>query len=397
MLALTIQILPLGCADAAPPWLDGEYLYRYFTWSAESFISNADETKRFPYHTIENGGASFSFGHGDPSAVPTTVEYFEGNTRKCAALDDLVASTGTNAFIVIRNDKILREQYFDGHRRDSVCISRSVAKSFVSVLVGIAIGEGLIKGVRDPITDYLPELKRRGFESITIRDLLTMGSGIRFRWGQMPWDELQVIYGHPDLTSYLLRDLVIDEPAGRYFHYADCDVELMALILKRVTKRSLAEYLQEKIWKPLGMEYPATWSIDSKRDDMELAFVLLNARAVDLAKFGDLYLHMGKWNDKQIVPAQWVAESTTEDIDDRRPWTIFPDFRQYGGYFKYYWWGHPTAAGGYTFWAQGQDGQYIFVSPRNQLVIVRIGSKWGIDPGVWQQIFRHMANHIAPE
>jgi CubicO group peptidase (beta-lactamase class C family) len=168
------------------------------------------------------------------------------------------------------------------------------------------------------------------------------------------------------------------------------------LILKRATHYTLAEHLQDKIWKPLGMEYPATWSIDSERDGLEMAFVLLNARAIDFAKFGRLYLNNGNWNGAQIVPRQWVIESTAHDPNDRRPWETYADFRSHGGYYKYYWWGH-RHADGYTFEAMGLWGQYIFVSPKNKVVIVRTGGKWGIDPGDWQQILLYLASHIRAE
>lgn len=167
------------------------------------------------------------------------------------------------------------------------------------------------------------------------------------------------------------------------------------MILKRVTHRSLSEYLQEKIWKPLGMEYSATWSIDSEQDGLETAFVLLNARAIDFAKFGRLFLNKGNWNGKQIIPERWVIESTTRDPNDNRPWETYPDFRDFGGYYKYFWWGRSHGPDDYTFEAQGLWGQYIYVSPTAKVVIVRTGSKWGIEPGAWQQILRDVAEHTG--
>ncbi|HXW84132.1 MAG TPA: serine hydrolase [Candidatus Binataceae bacterium] len=344
-----------------------------------------------------NAPPAFHFAPGDPRPMPSSVEYYEHDRLTRADLSQLLPSTGTHAFIVIRNDKILYENYFNGYARDSLCLSRSVAKSFVSALVGIAISEGFIKSVDDPVTKYLPELSGRGFDSITIRNLLTMGSGIRFRYGDWPWDEETVDYFYPDLTHWLLNDQVMVGAPGEFFYYADSNTEMMALILKRATGRTLASYLQEKIWKPLGMEYPATWSIDSTEDDLEMAFVLLNARAIDYAKFGRLYLNSGNWNGVQVVPEQWVRESTTKDPNDERTWKIFADFHQYGGYYKYYWWGHDDAGGRYSFMAMGLWGQYIFVSPAKKIVIVRTGSKWGIDSGDWPQIFRNIAKQVPAE
>jgi CubicO group peptidase (beta-lactamase class C family) len=194
----------------------------------------------------------------------------------------------------------------------------------------------------------------------------------------------------------MLTDLKIVEPPGRSFHYNDYNTELLGLILKRVTNRSPSEYLQEKIWKPIGMEYPATWSIDSEQDDLELMYVLLNARAIDFAKFGQLFLNKGNWNGKQIIPERWVIESTTRDPNDNRPWETYPEFRDSGDYYKYFWWGSGGENGDYTFAARGLWGQYILVSPKSKVVIVRTGGSLGrLDPVQWNQVLRYIAAHLS--
>ena len=183
-----------------------------------------------------------------------------------------------------------------------------MAKSFTSALVGIAIDEGFIKSVNDPIIQSLPELKDRGFDAITIRNLLTMGSGIRYDINDLPWDEDALYYFYPKLRNLLLSDMEVAEPPGNAFHYTDYNVGLLAIIVERTTRRTVSEYLQEKIWKPIGMEYPATWSLDSVQDGLELTHVALNARAIDYAKFGQLYLDKGNWNGRQIISERWVTE-----------------------------------------------------------------------------------------
>ncbi len=382
---------------AAPPWTDSRYLYRYFFWGIPGEFSKSDDWKLFPYHTIDTAPPAFHFTAGPPGLLPATVKYYENDALKSAALEELLPSTGTHAFIVIRDDQLLYEDYFNGYQRDSVCVSRSLAKSFTSALVGTAIQDGFIKSVDDPITNYLPELKEQpGFDSITIKNLLTMGSGIRYRLHDLPWDEEPVAYFYPDLTTLMLSDLTIVEPPGQSFHYNDYNTELLGLILKRVTHQTPSEYLEEKIWKPLGMEYPATWSIDSDEDGLELMYVLLNARAIDFAKFGQLFLNHGNWNGKQIISAGWVTESTTRDPNDNRPWETYPDFRDDGGYYKYFWWGRAFGADDYIFEAQGLWGQYIYVCPKTKVVIVRTASKWGsIGSSGWNQVLRYIATHLG--
>jgi CubicO group peptidase (beta-lactamase class C family) len=378
----------------AAPWLQPEYLYRYFVWGPQHLFSISDEYRHYDYHTIDNAPAAFRFTPGNRDLVPDTVEYHDGNVLKRVALAELLRSTGTHAFIVVRDNQVLYENYFNGFQRDSLCTAWSLSKSFTSALVGIAIADGYIKSLDDPITNYLPELKAQGFDAITIRDLLTMGSGIQYRISFFPWDEFVLAGYYPNLRQLLLSDLKIVEPPGQSFHYNNFNTELIGLILERTTGRAPSQYLQEKIWKPIGMEYPATWSIDSEQDDFEITPILLNARAIDLAKFGRLYLNNGNWDGSQIVSQQWVAESTTRDSNDRRPWETFSRWQDQGGYYKYFWWGVSGEKGDYSFMGIGTYGQFIFVSPKTKVVIVRTAGDDGIDPPYWREVFQYIADQI---
>src|ERR1700758_1750327 len=185
-MALIVSMLAVSPAGATP-WLNGPYLYRYVFWGLRSEFSPSDAYKMFPYRTIEAAPPPYEFPRATDGTLPAEVEYKDGDSTKRVALDQLLESTGTHAFIVIKDGKLLDERYLNGYQRDSICISRSVAKSFTSALVGIAIDEGFIKSVDDPIINYLPELKDRGYDAITIRNLLTMGSGIRYRIAELPW------------------------------------------------------------------------------------------------------------------------------------------------------------------------------------------------------------------
>ena len=380
---------------SAAPWTQPGYLYRYFVWGAQFvFTSRSDDYRRYGSHAIDNAPDAFHFTPGNPDAVPDTVEYREGDALKRVALSELLRSTSTHAFIVSRDNQLLSENYYNGYARDSLCTAWSVSKSVTSALVGIAISEGYIKTLDDPITTYLPELKDQGFGPITIRNLLTMGSGIQYRIGFLPWDEFVLAGYYPNLRQLLLSDLKIMEPPGQSFHYNNFNVELLGLILERTTHRTTSQYLQEKIWNRIGTEYPATWSIDSAKDDFEITPILLNARAIDLAKFGRLYLNNGNWEGKQIVPGQWVMESTVRDPNDNRPWETFSRWQDKGGYYKYFWWGISREGGDYSYMGIGTYGQFIFVSPRTKVVIVRTADADGIDPPYWREVFQYIADHV---
>ncbi len=393
-LVVVASILCASCASA-PPWTNGEYLRRYVFWGVPQETHPSDAYKLFPYHTVKNGYAAFHFAPA-PTPLPRFVEYRDGDATERVELASLLQSTGTHAFIVVRDDKLLYEGYFNGYQRDSVCMSRSVAKSFTSALVGIAISEGSIKSVDDPIVSYLPELKGRGFDPITIRQLLMMQSGIYYRIAPLPWDEDALAFFYPDIRALLLNDMTIAEPPGQSFHYTDYNTLLLGMIVERSTHRTPSEYLEEKIWKPIGMEYPATWSVDSADNGLELMHVALNARAIDYAKFGRLYLNHGNWNGQQIIPAQWVSDSTRVDPKAANlPWETYDWWPAHGGYYKYQWWGFRQGSDDYSYMAFGRYGQFIFVYPRTKVVIVRTGSKLGIEPQFWPDIFQYIAGHMS--
>ncbi|MGA3230309.1 MAG: serine hydrolase [Candidatus Binatus sp.] len=395
LVSLAAVGLPLASPASAAAWTQPGYLYRYFVWGAERIVSSrSDDYRRYGYHTIDKAPTAFHFAPGKRDLVPDTVQYEDGGVVKRVALSELLRSTSTHAFIVVRDNQVLYENYFNGFERNSVCTAWSLSKSVTSALVGIAISDGYIKSLDDPITNYLPELKGRGFDAITIRNLLTMGSGIQYRISFFPWDEFVLAGYYPNIRQLLLSDLKIMEPPGQSFHYNNFNAELIGMILERTTGRAPSQYLQEKIWKPIGAEYPATWSIDSEEDGFELTPILLNARAIDFAKFGQLYANNGNWDGKQIIPQHWIVESTTRDPNDRRPWETFSRWQDKGGYYKYFWWGVSQASGDYSYMGIGTYGQFIFVSPKTRVAIVRMADDDGIDPPYWREVFQYIADQI---
>jgi CubicO group peptidase (beta-lactamase class C family) len=394
LVSMTAGLL-LAVQAGAASWTQPAYLYRYFVWGAQFPFSNrSGDYLRYPHHIVEKSPNAFQFTQGRRDLIPDTVQYADDNGVKRVVLSELLRASDTHAFIVIRDNQVLYEDYFNGFARDSLCTSWSLSKSVTSALVGIAISEGYIKSLDDPITNYLPELKGQGFDAITIRNLLTMGSGIRYRLSFFPWDEFVLAGYYPDLRQLLLSDLKILEPPGQSFHYNNFNVELIGMILERTTHRAPSQYLQEKLWQPIGMEYSATWSVDSEQDGFEITPILLNARAIDLAKFGRLYLNNGNWEGKQMIPAQWVVESTTRDPNDHRPWETFSRWQSNGGYYKYFWWGISHEQNDYSYMGIGTYGQFIFVSPKTKVVIVRTADKDGIDPLYWREVFQNIAEQV---
>ena len=351
--------------------------------------------QKFPERALEPSNSPFEFSlNPDEARIRTQFE-------AAAGIDDFDAfleKKRTQAFIVIQDDAILYEQYFNGAGRDSIVTSFSTAKSFTSALIGIAISEGHIQSVNDPITDYLPELAERdpAFANITIRDLLMMSSGIKYT--EFPFvngDDAKTYY-YPNLRQLALEDTHIVGLPGEQFHYNNYHPLLLGMILERATGTSVANYLQEKIWKPIGMEYPGSWSLDE--NGLEKMESGINGRAIDFAKFGRLFLQNGNWNGVQVVPAEWVAESTQADTSVDYANYYYDDFifANGQGYYKYMWWGIQRDAQNYDFMALGNHGQFIYISPQKNLIILRFGESYGEIDGSqrWVDMFYEFATNF---
>ena len=262
---------------------------RYFYWN----FADTGDMNKFDNVPIQKGTTSFQFHEvQNTSSVP---EFILNKKGEAVTFDEALEKNGTTAFLVIQKDTILYERYFDQYSPDTQHPSFSVAKSFVSALIGIAIDEGKIQSVHDPIRNYLPELDS-SFDPVTIEHILNMQSGVKFSEGYFnPFGEVAKFYYGTALKKFVNKLKVIEQP-GTSWKYISGNTQLLSLALEKATGQSLPSYLEEKIWIPLGMEYDASWSIDSKKNKTAKAFCCLNARARDFAKFGRLYLNKGNWN-----------------------------------------------------------------------------------------------------
>jgi CubicO group peptidase (beta-lactamase class C family) len=341
--------------------------------------SDVGDQHRFPARRIPAGGRA--------SPLPAGVEANLVVSREGKGLDEFLRETETNAFLVVHEDRLVRERYFGGSTRDSLQTSFSAAKSFVSTLVGIAIDEGLIGSVDDRLTEYVPELVARDprFRRITLRHLLTMSSGIRYREGGFPslGDDTYTYYG-VDLRDVALNRVRIEGPPGIVWEYNNYHPLLLGLVLERTTGTSVSDFMARRLWQPLGAEADATWNLDSERSGFEKMESGLNARAVDYARFGLLFLHNGEWNGRRIVSEDWVRAATGADT------TTDPAY--YHGY-RYFWWRDVDRPG--RFYALGKYGQYIYVAPDAETVVVRFGRDWGVGNLTWLATFRDVADQLA--
>jgi CubicO group peptidase (beta-lactamase class C family) len=349
-----------------------------------------DDHKRFPSRIINNAPPTFHFRQppvdSPYSTIFDSITYNRDDKELTDDFEDFLESTDTTAFLVIKDDVLLYEGYFNGYASSSTQTSFSIAKSFISALIGIAIEEKYIESVDDPITKFLPELgeKDERFGKVTIKHLLTMSSGIKYKEAFLPWSDNATTYYSPNLRKTVMNCKISGDP-GEEFLYNDYNPLLLGLILERVTGHPVSHYLEEKIWKPLGMEYPGSWSLDSIYSGFEKMESGINGKAIDFAKFGRLYLNEGNWNGLQIISSSWVEESTRADT------STDPAL-----YYQYLWWitiweVNPGDVK-YRYVAVGKQGQYIHIFPEQQLIFARFGkSEGGIS---WGLVFEDLADKI---
>ena len=284
-------------------------------------------------------------------------------------LDHYLARNPTTGLLIARDDTILVERYQYGRTDRHRFTSWSMAKTVTAMLVGIAINEGRIRSVDDRAAAYVPELADTEYGRTSLRHLLQMSSGVRFiNDAGFGADILQLGFatywrvgagGVDAVTSFNTRE----SPAGTKFSYASAETQVLGLVLARATGRPVAEYLQEKIWQPIGAEADATWLIDNS--GQEAAYCCMNAVLRDYARLGLLLAHDGHWRGRQIIPATWVVEATSVHMDQPHLWPgTATELEGYG----YQTWIIPSARRMFMLW--GAYGQRIYVDPQSKLVMV---------------------------
>ncbi len=325
------------------------------------------------------------------SSEPTIRWQFQGLDL---TLDDYLARNPATGLLIARDETILVERYQYGRTDRDRFTSWSMAKTVTAMLVGIAIAEGRIRSVDDLASAYVPALAGTEYGRTSLRHLLQMSSGVRF---------IEEYSGEDDITKLVLDTYIqvgpggvgavtpFNErvaPSGTKFYYASVETQVLGFVLRSVTGRPVAEYLQEKIWNPIGAEADATWLVD--RMGQESTYCCINAVLRDYARLGLLLAHEGTWRGRQIIPAAWIKDATTVRADQPhlRPGVATPYF----GY-GYQTWIFPGERRMFAF--LGVRGQAIYVDPQSRLVLVHTAvRKQSVDPGtretgaLWQSAVR---------
>lgn len=373
----------------------------YFTSCNTTYIrafirrdANVKDYLYFPERIIHKSDNVYEF-------KKETNPLVEDKLEKLLNVDDFqtfINKTKTQSFMVIKDNNIIFEAYGSGYNKDSIVTSFSVAKSFDSAMIGKLIEQGKIKSEYQPITDFIPELVERDkrFCSIRICDLLGMCSGISY--DEKFKDDDTKTYYDPDLRSLVIYKTEIGSEPGKEFLYNNYNPLFLGIIIERVAGMSVSSYLEKNIWQPMGGENDGSWSLDSNKDAFEKMESGINGRTMDFARFGCLYRDLGIINGKRVISEEWIRKSTSNIHEGENEFYTDSFGKKIssaknGGYYGYFWYGLKRKDFDRDdFFAAGNKGQIIYVSPKTNLVIVRFGEKYGIDFWKWISVFYDFAS-----
>ena len=347
----------------------------------------------FPSEHSRAGGEVWEFDRQTHS-LPESFTY-NGEERLVA---DFLEESWTTGLTVAVDGTILFEEYYRGYDPDSLATSFSMAKSFVSALVGIAIEEGYIRSVYDRVDSYLPSFAGTDYGAVSIHDLLTMSSGLGFDEDYDSFTSdinmLPVrVFGFQDAIPDLIRDSEAEREPGVYNEYVSSDSIVLALVVEAATGRSLSRFLEEKIWIPAGMEYPAYWNTDFHGNTMGHAF--LSASLRDFLRFGRLYLNNGRRDSQQIIPGEWVHDSVYREEAHLQPGENSDSHWSFG--YGYKWWIPEEPEGDFT--AIGIWGQYVYVHREYEVVIAKTSADYDFDERDHETIalFRELSRWVSSQ
>ena len=319
--------------------------------------SYIDDYIHFPSNSIKNGNHQ---------------EWLVSKEYNKAQLPEFIKpindKLGTVAYVVIKNDSIIFEEYWNGYSADSSSNSFSMAKSWISTLVGIAIKEGKIESINQKACDFLPEFCEGDNSKITIKHLLTMSSGLD--WDEDyhdPLGQTAEAYFAPNLKEQMMKLKAVETPGEIFKYHSSCS-QLLAFIVESATGQSVNEYTSEKLWKPMGAKHPALWNTDTKRGD-EKAFCCINSNARDFARLGKLYMNQGNWNGTQLLDSNYVKEATSVS-------NLLDEDENKNVNYGYQFW-IANRKGLDVYYTRGLWGQYVICIPEKDMIIVRLGRNYG--------------------
>ncbi len=363
LLMTVVVVTVIACSNT--------YLGRYIRWN----LPDVYDLAKFPSVPIRHEGEPRQFVE---SLNPTLTDMIVKHEGVTVPLKDLLAQSKTRAFIVLRNDTIIAENYPLGDTRETLFKSYSMTKSVLSLLIGIAIAEKKINSVNDPVGNYIKDLSP-AIARLTIKECLQQTTRIQYNESYWPWSDEPRWYYTTDARA-LTKQVTIDEKRPSKYENVEYNVLLLGMVLENATGLAISRYLEEKIWMRAGMEQDASFSIDSEKKRFEKVGDGFNARAMDMVRLGKILLDSGVYHGSQLIPSEWISESTSFEKSIPSNWN--------NTNYNYLWWVLKNG----DYYANGHFGQYIYVSPRTKTVIIRLGEEsasicwWCVWPQVADRI-----------
>ncbi len=348
---ITISVVFFGGLIILAYITDNEYLLKavrtiYLKGHTTAFL---DDYHEFDNRTVANSESTYSW--------PRHVLY--NTSVSSERLMKTHRELGTIAFVIIKNDSVFYEKYYQGYSDSSKTNSFSMVKSMVSGLLGKSIMNGTIKSLDQPVGDFFPEFNEGLASKMTVGDLSSMASGTN--WDERYYSPFSITtraYFDDYLRDVILNLKVVDTP-GQKFKYSSGDTQLLGMVLEKANGKNLSEQLSETFWRPLGAKHEAFWQLDSQLSGIEKAYCCLASNALDFARFGKLYKDQGNWFGQQILDSSFVSKSITPRFEN-------------SPYYGYGWWIHKHLGRDF-FMMKGHLGQYVIVHPEDNVIIIRLG------------------------
>jgi len=306
---------------------------------------------------------------GNPQSWPLSEHY-----NQLSIPDEYLQdfdNLGTVAYVIIQNGELLFEQYWDGFSPQSHSNPFSMSKSVVSLAIGCAIDDGFIKSTEQPVSDFFPQFKGYNGKTLTLRHLLTMSAGFDFQesYSSALSPTTQLYYGN-DIDKITFDMKSVEEP-GVNFIYQSGVTQLLACIVEKATGENISTYVSRKLWTPLQAEEDALWSLD-RNDGREKAYCCFNTNARDFARLGQLILNKGLWNNQQIISPNYIREATTADESLIDKECHMPDCNDFNKQYGFQFWVLERHGKSIPY-MRGLQGQYVFIIPEKNAVVVRFG------------------------
>ena len=309
-----------------------------------------DDLKYFNYETIKS-----------PLEKSPWIESEYITNNFSSEFEDYNKKMGTAAYLVIHNDTIVGEKYYEGYSINSSTNSFSMAKTFVSLMMAKALEQGYIKSLEDKVTDYIPELKGEFADDVRIIDLAAMTSGLKWDEGTSnPFSPVAKQYFYEDVVKLMLDQPFIDPP-GKTYHYSSGNTQILSMLIEKATGLKTNEYFEQEFWSKINPDNDAYWQIDSRESRNVKSFCCFHSNARDFSRLGKLYINKGNWNGNQIVDSMFIQKSTEPFLDN---------FNEYGiGVWLSNYKDLKISL------MSGHQGQYVIMIPEKKLIITRLGKR----------------------